>query len=112
MVAIAESDIYDLFARRPVTRTCCAVQRRIVPLPRAGCCRVLRDPAGTGTRQHRRCRRKANSRSAGHGGAGAADRYLVRMRWTIEQVLRSLKSHGLRIEDSQMEEPLLSPNSR
>jgi hypothetical protein len=27
-----------------------------------------------------------------------------RMRWTIEQVLRSLKSHGLRIEDSQMEE--------
>ncbi len=27
-----------------------------------------------------------------------------RMRWTIEQVFRSLKTHGLRIEDSQMEE--------
>jgi len=27
-----------------------------------------------------------------------------RMRWTIEQVFRSLKSHCLRIEDSQMEE--------
>ncbi len=27
-----------------------------------------------------------------------------RLRWTIEQVFRSLKSHGLRIEDSQMQE--------
>ena len=27
-----------------------------------------------------------------------------RMRWTIEQVFRSLKAHGLRIEDSQMVE--------
>jgi len=27
-----------------------------------------------------------------------------RMRWAIEQVFRSLKTHGLRIEDSQMEE--------
>lgn len=27
-----------------------------------------------------------------------------RMRWAIEQVFRSLKSHGLRVEDSQMQE--------
>jgi hypothetical protein len=40
-------------------------------------------------------------------GSAAEARQIVawyRMRWTIEQVFRSLKSHCLRIEDSQIEE--------
>src|SRR5580704_4470972 len=160
MVADRESDIYDLFARRPanVHLLCRSMHNRTLTdgTPLAECCaswqeqsRYTVDVPVRGTQPARQATvrlrfgavslRRPNSTAedraealslsvvdvkevgppAGHEpvrwrlltthpvGSVEQARVIVawyRRRWTIEQVFRSLKSHCLRIEDSQMEE--------
>jgi hypothetical protein len=160
MVADRESDIYDLFARRPVNvhLLCRSMHNRMLTdgTPLAECCTCWQEQSrytihvpvrGTrperqatvrlrfGTVTLRRPDRVAEDRAdalvlsvvdvkevgapAGQEpvhwrlltthpvGTAEEARQIVawyRMRWTIEQVFRSLKSHCLRIEDSQMQQ--------
>jgi len=160
MVADRESDIYDLFARRPanVHLLCRSMHNRMLTdgTPLAECCARWQEQSrytvdvpvrGTqparqatvrlrfGTVSLRRPDSVAEDRAdalslsvvdvkevgppAGQEpvrwrlltthpvGSVEQARQIVawyRRRWTIEQVFRSLKSHCLRIEDSQMEE--------
>jgi hypothetical protein len=160
MVADRESDIYDLFARRPanVHLLCRSMHNRILSdgTPLAACCGRWQEQSRykihlpvRGTRPERpatvRLRfgtitvRQPDTAAEDRTDAltlsvvdvkeidppadqepvhwrlltthpvGTVDeaRQIVawyRMRWVIEQVFRSLKSHCLRIEDSQMQE--------
>lgn len=155
-----ESDIYDLFARRPPTveLLCRSAQDRLVEggTPLSACCAgwaeqgraTITVPARPGQAERAAVvalrfgavqlkRPAAQARSlpqtvrmrvvdvrevdppsgvepvhwrllTTHAVETAADaRQIVawyRMRWIIEQVFRSLKTHGLRVEDSQVEQ--------
>ena len=161
VVADRESDIYDLFARRPagVHLLCRSAQDRIllaggllsehcaawqeqdrtqISVPPRGTSRPARE-ATVGLRFGPVTLKRPPARAGGlpatvglwcvdvreidppvgqepvywrllttHAVTTAAEAQQIvawyRMRWHIEQVFRALKSHGLRVEDSQMEQ--------